>query len=356
MNNNTFFDLQQLSDKLMEKLNGVDFSNVNQYGLNAIYPHTTYAFRIVTDADSYEAGERIGNNVVRYINGEMNVINNQTEGIGSTTYNAVIETKVEFLVPLVGPERKNKALIKAIRALVNNTLQYTETQEDSVNGIQEDSVNGMMYTHITDYGILNSGMREQRDIVGDSVSLTIFITHSYVALGVASSAIRVSVFNPFTNEYELVAYDNEGAARKTVTEQNTYAKDVNTDNTANDPTFTIPNESCSLPSSTVYTLSFDMYSRLFIMDYYIDRYVYDRMADVIKVKVSRPNPEYYCVLATGLLPGQINPIIPKAKETEYNMIIESAGHNAKLGALASSSVTLIAVAPLPADTDAAEEV
>jgi hypothetical protein len=339
MATNTFFDLEALSKELEEKLNGTDFENIISYGLNNIYPHTQYAFRLLSDTDAYEAGERVGNNVVRYINGEMNVINNQTEGIGSTTYNAVIETKVEFLVSLIGPEKKNKALINAIRSLVNNTLQYAETSSVDYNG--------MTYTHITEYSILNSGIREQRDIVGDSVSLTIFITHSYVALGVASSAIRVSVFNPFTNEYELVAYDNEGAARKTITEQNTYAKSVNTDNTNIDPSYTVPNESCALPSSTLYTLSFDMYSRLFIMDYYIDRYVYDRLTDVIKVKVSRPNPEYYLVLATGLLPGQINPITtPKIKETKYNMIIETAGHNAKLGALATSSVTLVSVAPL----------
>ena len=120
-----YYKTHDLAKSLGDKLN--DEAGNHDYGLTSIYPNEAYQFNIIADTGEYKRPSIVGNNVTNYINGEYTVVSNDIEGVDNDTFNAVIEMRVDFLVPLKGPERKNTSLLKAIRYLVSNDLKYTET-------------------------------------------------------------------------------------------------------------------------------------------------------------------------------------------------------------------------------------
>ena len=306
--NPNYNDPQGLADALQKKLNDV----ADYYDLDKVYPNEKYEFRIIADTDEFKQAVRSGNGIINYINGEYSIISNDVEGIDDDSFNAVIEMRVDFLVPLKGPEKKNKTLLKNIRKLISDTLKGSQTTE----------ANGTTYTHIVEYEVLNTGIREQRDIVGDSINLTIFVTHTFVALGVASSDIKVSVKNPVTGEFESVAASKFGIARRLVSDANVYIGS------------TIP-ETKQQPTSTIVTITADLLTRLRSLDYYIERFVYDGIVEPFDIVVERPNPHYYIA----------NDEAPETKSTTYRVVISDAGINGELGTISSSSVTMTLAAP-----------
>lgn len=317
----TYFEVSALAEQLAEKLNGTDGGNINYYGLNDIFPSETYRFRIVGDTGGFKQPERTGNAVTNYINGEYRVISNDVEGVDENTSNAVVQMRVEFLIPLRGGDERNKQLLEAIRDLTNNELKYTEETES--NGTS------MIYTHFTNYSILNTGTRAQRDIVGDSINLTIFVTHTFVALGVASSAISLEVAHPKKKDgygnpvFEKVAASKFGIARRTESESNVYTGSVNYPETKQQPT------------SSVLTITADLLTRLLALDYYVARYTYDGIVEPFVIRVTRPGITY---------DGSGNLSIQDTTK-EYTVIINAAGINGELGTISSTSVTFTTAAP-----------
>ena len=303
---NKFYNIQKLAEELQSKLNDNNVLLIN------VYPNEIYTFNIIGETDEFKLPHRVGNVITNFINGEYSVISSDVEGSGESTYNAVIKMRVDFLVPLKGPEKKNKLLLSCIREHVSNTLKYTEAVITSDN---------TTYTHITDYEILNTGIREQRDIVGDSINLTIFITHTFVALGVPSSKIILSVKKLNSDEYEDAAANMFGIARKVVSDTNVYAGG------------SLP-ETKHQPTSTIVTITADLLTRLRTIDYYVDRFVYDGILEPFDIKVSRPNPEYY-----------INGSGEETITTDYRVIISESGVNAEIGTISTTSITMTLAAP-----------
>lgn len=320
----TYFEVSALAEQLANKLNGTDGENINEnineYGLNSIFPSETYRFHIVGDTGGFKQPERTGNTVTNYINGEYRVISNDVEGVDENTFNAVVQMRVEFLIPLRGGDERNKDLLEAVRDLTNNELKYTEETES--NG------SSMIYTHFTNYSILNTGTRAQRDIVGDSINLTIFVTHTFVALGVASSAISLEVAHPTKKDngstyFEKVAASKFGIARKTESDSNVYTGSENYPETKQQPT------------STVLTITADLLTRLLALDYYVARYTYDGIVEPFVIRVTRPGITYNN-------DGSLR-IINTSKE--YTVVINAAGINGELGTISSTSVTFTTAAP-----------
>ena len=312
-----FVSLDQLAIELQDKINGADDENLAKYGLDKIFPGTVFKFKTHSESGVYEPFERIENTVYRYINGGIALVNSASEGINEYTYNAVIQLRAEFLVPLIGPEEKNNELLNALRLLLMNELKYSTAIEEDVYSPERSSV---VYTHITDYAISTTGIRDQREVIGDSVSLTIDISHTYVALGVSSSAIIAKVKNPLTNEWEIVGYSKLGIARKSTVDTNVYS----------DGTTSVPNAK-STAANTVLTVSMDLLTRVRTLDYYVSRFTYDGICEPIRLSITRPNPERYI----GNLEASLT------KETEYDMIFDTSGINAEIEKISSTSVTLI---------------
>ena len=316
-NESDFLNVDFLAKELEGKLNGNELENVIGYGLGDVYPNTLYVFKTHSEMGEYLSSERIENTVYRYINGEVSLVDTSTEGVGESTYNAVVSVRAEFLIPLIGPERKNKALLSTIRRLLTETLKYTVNSDETFGNER--------YTHITDYEIATPGLRGQRDGVGDSVSLTLSVTHTFVALGISSNLIEMQIYNTFTKQFEPVAYSKLGIGRKSICDSNVFSDDTNK-STKNTPT------------STVLTISASLLTRMRFFDYIVDKYTYSGELVPFTVRLVRPDIES---VVKGL--GSAAP-----KQTDYLMVFDTSGINAELDAISSTSVTLIETKALTA--------
>lgn len=312
-----FLSVDFLAKELEDKLNGNELENVIGYGLGAVYPNTLYVFKMHPEIGEYIPSERIENTVHRYINGEVSLIDTSTEGIGETTYNAVVTVRAELIVPLIGPERKNRTLIASIRNLLTETLKYTINNDETYGNER--------YTHITDYEIATTGLRGQRDGVGDSVTFTLTVTHTFVALGISSNLIEMQIYNSVTEQYEPVAYSKLGIGRKSICDSNVFSDDTN-------------KSTKSTPTSTVLTISASLLTRMRFFDYIVDKYTYGGELIPFTVRLIRPDIESVVRDLGSAAP----------KHTDYLMVFDTSGINAELDAISSTSVTLIETKALTA--------
>lgn len=316
-NESDFLNVDFLAKELEDKLNGNELENVIGYGLDSIYPNTLYVFKTHSEMGEYLSSERIENTVHRYINGEVSLIDTSTEGVGESTYNAVVSVRAEFLIPLIGPERKNKALLSTIRRLLTETLKYTVNSDETYGNER--------YTHITDYEIATTGLRGQRDGVGDSVSLTLSVTHTFVSLGMSSNLIKMQIYNSVTGQFEPVAYSKLGIGRKSICDSNVFSDDTN-------------KAYKNTPTSTVLTISASLLTRMRFFDYIVDKYTYGGELVPFTVRLVRPDIESVVKGSGSAAP----------KHTDYLMVFETSGINAELDAISSTSVTLIETKALTA--------
>lgn len=302
---NEFLDLEALAKELDNKLNGEDLANVIEFKLDKIYPNTLFVFRTYSETGEFLASETVENTVHRFIPGELTLTDSSSEGIGESTYNAVVQLKADFLIPLIGPEEKNKELLNKIRALLTDTLKYTINEPETIGDT--------IYTHIIDYHIATTGYRDQRDLIGDSISLTVYITHTYVALGISSNRYALWIKDANGKDVQI-PYTKLGIARKTTADTNVFSGED----------LAAPSAK-STPTDTVLTISIDMLTRIGALNYYVDRYNFLGIVEPMRIALVRPDPN----------DSQSN------KTTWYTMIFNNAGVNAELDAISSTSVSFI---------------
>ncbi len=297
----TFDEIARL---LEVRLNGVDYANIKSHNLDgisnpseALVPNERYEFKIFTDTGVYQRAERDRNTVKRFINGIMSVIGNDVEGTSANNYTAVVQTKVDFLIPFAegADENDRNTILSAVRQVITAALQYTNTES-------VDDSDGISYLYVINYALANSGSRAQMNEAGDAFTLSVFINHSFVTMGVASSEYEFRIVN---NDGEhLIPYQKYGMARKCTF-------DTNTDNSLN---------AVNTPTSTVLTINFDLYKRISDFDEAIDAYLFECVLSPITIRVTRLNDN---------------------KSHKYTMYIDTGALNGAVGAIASSSVTLV---------------
>jgi hypothetical protein len=298
--------IKDIAENLEQTLNGKEYENIEAYGLNDVIPATSFRFNIALDTDKYKEPERDINSVVRYINAVMTVMGDSKEGRDNETYNAVVQTRVEFVVPACGDD--GKLLLERVRGLLDNVL----------TGSEHEYITDGTYTYLQtiEYAFANTGVREQRDKVGDSLTLSMYIDYSYATEGVASDAIIVECSLKKEGSYTPVRFSRFGMARKTVYDPNVPSGNGNP-------------ITKNVPTSTALTISMDLVARLYDFDTMIRKYTLKGELSPIFVKVSLPNG--YDKNTGSIL-----------YDTEtYEMVLETSGVNGELGKLASNSVTLI---------------
>lgn len=292
-------------------------NEVAENSLSGILPYTNFKFNIIADTGDYKEPEREErtNKVTRYINGICSILGNSQDGTKEATYNAVISTKIEFLIPLLNKRREDNKLLAEVRKCIADALnvvtegEWTETREVTNEVTGEVTKNEQKYIRITEYSIAASGIREQRPMVGDSFSLLVYITHSFAAQGVSSDAIQLEIKYGIDGEYQRVLYSRYGLLRKTVTDGNTLSGAAGITK--------------NLPISSVLTLNVDLIKRTYVVDKVINDYILTGEMKPISVKII------------------LDDNVTKAKSKEFLMVIDTAGINAEPGVLSSSSLTLI---------------
>lgn len=146
---------------------------------------TPYDFRIFTDTGDYEKADRIKNRVIPYINGLLSLTQSEVIRIGDLPAIALVTT-LKFIVPCgnMNPDNAYPDLASFRDALSKVFSQNNEISLES---------NGVIYTGGVAYALPASGLRSQRNMVGDSFTFICTISFSFLPGAVNSTAISVSV-------------------------------------------------------------------------------------------------------------------------------------------------------------------
>lgn len=176
--------LGALAIDLQERLNGGTlFNDINNFS-----PNTKYQFRIMEDAGEFKAYERDGNVVTKYINGILSIINsdkNISSGYQtSLIWTEVISARLDLIIPDIsmtrpGLEGKPIDFLSQVRNLIDEALSRPDATAS---------------TTLT-YSYANTGEKAIREGVGESMTLTIFLTYYILHGGVNSSKYKIIVNN-----------------------------------------------------------------------------------------------------------------------------------------------------------------
>jgi hypothetical protein len=232
--------LQQIAKKMEEKLN----EEAANSELQALLPNTSFAFRLVLDTADYQPPERFQNHVINYINGLVSISGSEAEGINSEaeSYSATMFTNVDFLIPIsdLFDEDGASKLTSAVRDIIGEALQSGSSDE-----MYDDDNN--MFLVGSYYNISSSGLRDTRERVGDSMTLSLGADFYFIGLGVASSAYELYYVyeEDGEEEEERIYFSTSGLVRKTVSSSALTAEDASEGKTG----------SKSTPESTMMTIS-----------------------------------------------------------------------------------------------------
>ena len=317
--------LEQLASKIEDELN----SNIKWYELNKFIPNVEFAFNVYLNAGEYKKAVQVedSNTVIYYINAIMKVLSSDIEGEPGTkgTYNASMTTSIEFLIPFsertydigVGDDSNVVKFGDQVHYMIASLLQAGLS--DTINDGSEDYLVGSRFT------IPSPGAKEIRALVGESISLTIYGTHYFIASGVNSNQIELYIEksnNKSENDsenksekdsekdselvnYERVYATRVGIARVSISEGNIFSGDLASKNTI---------------SGTALTVTFDAPLKNGGYNGIIGEYLLGNSIGNLTVKLRLPNSETI---------------------KKFTMLIADAGMNGELGLAASINVRLI---------------
>ena len=317
-------EISQLAQKFEELLNN---KNTDDFTLDKFIPNVKFKFNICLNSGKYKKAETSGNGVTYYINAIMKALSSDVEGLAEVagTYNATMSTSIEFLIPFPEKERfykdanQNECVEKfsdAVHYWISSKLQAGLSEE-----MTDDK--GNTYLVGSRFSIPSPGSKEIRSMTGESLPLTIYSTHYFVAQGVNSSKIKLQICtgkDENDNDVYCEVYNSRiGIARRSITDGNIFNGVSASKNTL---------------SGTALTISFDAPLRKGNHNDIIGDYLLGDDNGIVKIKLHLPHKVHKEKDESG-----------KEKEIDdyddYTMIIADAGMNGEMGLAASINVRLI---------------
>jgi hypothetical protein len=193
-------------------------TSLNEHGLSAasdapVAKNTNFLFLIHADTGEYAIPSREGNDITRYINGELTVTSSSLAGYDEATSSASIETRLELIVPMLSKQKSNNSLLNAVRLHISEALRYADKTYVEIEG--------QTYLQLVTFDFAATGSRAQLPGVGDAIGLSMYITFSYVFTGISSESVKLFL-NPVdeNNDGTLIPYAKLGIARKLTSENN----------------------------------------------------------------------------------------------------------------------------------------
>lgn len=288
---------------------------LERHGLSAesaapIAKNTNFLFLIHADTGEYAIPTRAGNDITRYINGELTITSSSLAGYDEATSSASIETRLELIVPMFSKQKSNNSLLNAVRLHISEALSYADKTYVEIEG--------QTYLQLVTFDFAATGSRAQLPGVGDAIGLSMYITFSYVFTGISSESIKLFL-NPVdeNNDGTLIPYAKLGIARKLTSENNVQS----------DSETTVP-ISKSLPVSSVLTINFDALARLADFDAAAREYRLNGTIETLKIRIvefagfDKDGNEIY-------------------KKKDFDMILDLATLNAEQNAVCSATYTLV---------------
>lgn len=310
------FSPEVLAGRIQNLLN--DEASLKDHGLSAvsdapIAKNTNFLFLIHADTGEYAIPSRAGNDITRYINGELTVTSSSLAGYDEATSSASIETRLELIVPMLSREKSNNALLNAVRLHISEALSYADRTYVEIEG--------QTYLQLVTFDFAATGSRAQLPGVGDAIGLSMYITFSYVFTGISSESVKLFLRTlddvDKDKDGTLIPYAKLGIARKLTSESNVQSGSETT----------VP-ISKSLPVSSVLTINFDALARLAAFDAAARKYRLNGEIETLKIRIKE---------LTGV--GEDGNETYETKD--FDMILDLATLNAEQNAVCSATYTLV---------------
>lgn len=203
-------NISSIVEHLETKLNRAIVQDIQEKGEQSYFENEreTFRFRLCLDTGTYKGFDylkrgatpnadggftqaQISPNLtrkyVRYINGLFTVNESTIEGVESP--NLTFSVSVEFCIPIDQDKDdtyRTEEMIGSVRALIDNAMALNEYSD--FDG----------YNMGVGYGLGLTGSRQQRGQVGDSITLMAYFTYAFVANGINSTEITITIDDNIT--------------------------------------------------------------------------------------------------------------------------------------------------------------
>lgn len=266
-----------------------------------------YRFRVYVDGGEYRDFDYLNpngsisieqtNRIVRYINCEFDTTGSRSEGVLSVEMS--FTARLQVMIPLIntGRGKKKLELVTKIRQIMDDTFR--------INSTNSYEVDGTTYTYGVLYQLADTGDREKRAEVGDSIILTAFLSYFFVQDGVNSTDFELYL-DQMGDAAHQVKFTRLGFNRGCTNES------------------VIPSDSTNgagknITTSTVFGLNFDMPLRNGEVDKEIERFLFNGKKT----------------------PHSVHIVTPLGAPIEYKMIFSDVSINAETTKFASVTVSMV---------------
>lgn len=282
------------------------FSDIFQSGLNAALKKNEVQFKIWSNAGKYQKALRDGNNVTKYINGNLRVsssandANDLVMGINGLT--------LDFMVPIKRPRTNAKQTAEELAEIQDGQYPFVEEIVNTINAYFQTAVStsmpdkdGNSYAVSYQAGTAVSGTVDLLPLVGKAMEVSVYIEVYFIEGGVNSKSVKVYV------DGVSVPYTAARFGRSPVVERDVYSEGL---------------VSKSILTSTAIAIDLDFPSTVkgsagIALDYLFD---------------GEPNVAHFVKVKWGTV-----------KENNYFMTVNSAVNSSQGITIAGASVSLVEV-------------
>lgn len=293
--------LETLAKKIEEKLTNTEFK-----------------FYITTDTGKLKRSERVGNEVINYVNGlmtsGMSEVTNLVSGSENKLTYATQTATLRFILSLSNEEEDkfylddgrivnnvaeigtakvvqtrfgNITKINNLRALLNNTFQGVVVEDMPEKDEQGNVLK--TYSVTTVYQFVETGNREQNPLLGNSFSYTLNIYYSFIENGLNTRSMV------FYLDGVPIPYQSNTLERNSIMDANVYAdtQDGTTESVATQSTLNISFELPAIANNTVTNT---------ILSYVLDGEL--NQAHILKLALNGEDKYYLVAISGSRLSGE----------------------------------------------------
>lgn len=173
----------------------VTIDNIKEQYILPTLQETGYTFNIVTDVGDYEKARRYRNTVTNTINGLLMLTQSEIQPLNGGLSAVAYQAMLSFIIPLDDNEVNEYPKVTAFR----NALSKAFSQATKI-AIMDN--NGVAYEGGVVYSLPAVGQRNQKDMVGDSVTYSCTISIAFLQSAINTSDLILWVDNarvPFSN-------------------------------------------------------------------------------------------------------------------------------------------------------------
>ena len=165
----------------------VTIDNVKEQYIMPLLESTGYSFNIVTDVGEFQKAVRIRNTVQATINGLLMLTQSEVQKLSGGAVAIAYQAMIQFLLPIGDTPVDNEfPTVAQFRKALSDA--FSNATKISVKDEQDNSYEGGVV-----YSLPTVGQRNQRDMVGDSVTYTCTVSVAFLQNAINTSDLALYI-------------------------------------------------------------------------------------------------------------------------------------------------------------------